>query len=135
MLLHTTNQGGKVGERLLRRRIGLFDSGEWDKLLQLAKKTLPTTTGDGSSKQDNTATTESKRITKVMDLVKQGELSHAARVISSNGLAPGDDNTYAELRLQTTPIQAIGTVTRQPPCLCPRGAGHIRQEHLRDSTA
>eukprot|EP00959_Pyramimonas_sp_CCMP1952_P377756 7912621-Pyramimonas_sp.AAC.1 len=97
MLLHTTTLGGKSGERILRRRIVLFDSGDWDKLLWFAEQTIPTTDSTGARQHDNASAKEAKQIENILSLIKQGELSHAARVISSNGLAPGDDNTYAEL--------------------------------------
>ena len=78
-----------TGERELRRRVAVFDRGEWASLIQdyrrthtpLARKTV----------------NEEKRIAKAIQLIHEGELSHAARVLQSMELAPGTEATYAEL--------------------------------------
>ena len=44
------------------------------------------------------AQTETKRLDKAHLLIRQGELSHAARALDSNSLAPGSAATLAELQ-------------------------------------
>ena len=40
---------------------------------------------------------EEKRLAKAMQLIHEGELSHASRILQSMELAPGTESTYAEL--------------------------------------
>ena len=40
MLLHKAKRGGEAGERERKRRIELFDAGQWDELLLLSRNTV-----------------------------------------------------------------------------------------------
>ena len=96
LLLHRLRKSGTEGTKELTKRIRLFDSGRWDKLLEAAAATLP------KSKRRNSLVPGSaedwaQRLQKAEILAARGELSNAARLIRSNGLAPGDDNTLAQL--------------------------------------
>ena len=91
LLFHHTNHGGEAGERELKARIATFDAGAWDKLLQSAR--------DTENKPFKVqAGIEARRLDKTQALIKVGELSHAARALDSNSLAPGTTATLDELR-------------------------------------
>ena len=64
MLLHTAQRGGEAGERELRKRIAMFDSGQWLQLLQRAHGQAITY---GPRKQLD----EKARITKAMLLIER----------------------------------------------------------------
>ena len=49
-------------------------------------------------KYPSTKDADQKRISKAEQLIKQGELSHASRLLTSTGLAPGNQSTLEELR-------------------------------------
>ena len=95
LLLHHAARGGESGARELRRRIALFDAGEWDALLTKCRATA-----DANSPRPRLGPVAQQRAKEkaVISLVEQGELSHAARVLRSAGLAPGDQNPLDELR-------------------------------------
>ena len=93
LLLHHTARGGQASERELKQRIGLFDTGRWDQLLTSARSSA---TRPRTSKR--TRDPESQKLDQALRLAKMGELSHAARVLSSSGLAAGTDATLRELR-------------------------------------
>eukprot|EP00959_Pyramimonas_sp_CCMP1952_P148824 3112988-Pyramimonas_sp.AAC.1 len=67
------------------------------------------------------ADTEGRRLEKAQACIKQGELSHAARALDSNSLAPGTAATLAELRDPTLrpqqPTEPLPLASRdfQPP--------------------
>ena len=86
MLLHATKHGGEAGERELRRRIHKFDAADWGSLLDLARQTVP-------SQPARRPITEDSRIERASNLVKLGELSHAARELQAQPLAPGNAAT------------------------------------------
>jgi len=154
MLLFRLKRGGAKGTDELQQRIRLFDEGKWDVLLQQALDTLP------RRKRRETLVPDSDedwaaRLTKAKLLAQRGELSNAARLIRSNGLAPGDANTLTELTnpalrtpfsLQDIPQEILDYVPSEALTLdrdifirCLRGArrglsgglsGH-RNEHLK----
>jgi len=91
LLLHSTRRGGDAGARDLRRRISLFDAGQWDQLLEESHRATP-------QRGSREANEETVKLAKALHLIEQGELSHAARALHSPGLAPGNDTTLDELR-------------------------------------
>ena len=110
MLLHRLRRGGAEGNKELLKRIHLFDQGHWHQLLDLARSTLPRSKRRPAL-EPGSSEDWLQRLKKVHELIIKGELSNAARLIKSNGLAPGDENTYAQLinpdlrpQLQQDPI-------------------------------
>ena len=91
MLLHKTRRGGEAGKRNLQERIRLFDAGRWDLLLE--RSSQPLHRGSSNSAHDLLE----RRLLEAVRLAEQGELSHAARVLRSTGMAPGTDATLQEL--------------------------------------
>ena len=94
MLLHRLPRGGEAGNRELRKRIRLFDEGAWDVLLEAARRRASNARrpafADPQQELDQILLKASK-------LIEQGELSHAARLLSSNGIAPGNLETLRQL--------------------------------------
>ena len=119
LLLHRVGRGGKNGARELQRRISLFDGGQWDVLLDACRSTRA-----GTSRRAVQRTPEGAQEAKVRAataLVERGELSHAARVLKSSGLAPGVPATLQELRTQrpqartdALPREALEHQPREP---------------------
>ena len=92
LLLHKTTRGGKAGERNLRQRISLFDAGCWDVLLRDARELAVSKTFTSNSNDFE------RRLQRALQLIKDGELSYAARTLESHGLAPGTQSTLDELK-------------------------------------
>ena len=90
MLLMPTLRGGDGGRRELNRRVRLFDAGEWTCLIAETRSRVLT-------EYRKPLPDESRNINRAEKLVAKGELSHAARELTSNEVAPGTPQTYAEL--------------------------------------
>ena len=104
LLLHHTPHGGDAGARELKRRVALFDAGAWDVLLSTSRTQAERQANAAARRRQQPhppqpeQMEEQRRIAKAMELVHAGELSHAARALSSPGMAPGTAETLAELR-------------------------------------
>ena len=85
-----TLRGGDGGRRELNRRVRLFDAGEWRCLIAETRPRRLT-------EYRKPLVDESRSINRAEKLVVKGELSHAARELTSNEVAPGTPQTYAEL--------------------------------------
>ena len=118
--MHKAQRGGTGGARELRRRIRLFDEGSWDVLLDSSRRTA---VGRRPARQLQEAAELEARVRAATALVEVGELSHAARVLRSPGLASGNADTLVELRdldrrppnLQTAlPPDAVNFQPRAP---------------------
>ena len=121
LLLHRVGRGGKNGARELRHRVSLFDAGRWDILLDASRATSAVPSRHAAPRPP-----EAERETKLRAasaLAERGELSHAARLLKSNGLAPGTHATLVELRNQRP------QVLRDP--LPPEAVEHQPQEPVR----
>ena len=95
LLLHKLDQTGQSGNEELRHRVYLFDTGRWQELLD---KTRSTTVGRNNHREIQDEELELKlKLEQAERLIKKGELSHAARLIKSVGLAPGNQDTLAQL--------------------------------------
>ncbi len=91
MLLHRLRRGGSQGTRELRERISKFDSGQWDELLNAARERVR------QSARSFTEDPPESVFRRVQHLVARSELSHAARLLRSNGVAPGTPETLTQL--------------------------------------
>ena len=101
MLLHSTQHGGEAGARELRHRIAVFDRGDWHVLLTAAKHQLDRENRKREArKQRRGQQTKSveETTTKAQSLIGMGELSHAAGLLTSPGVAPGSDATLDQLQ-------------------------------------
>ena len=95
LLLYLVGRGGVGGARELRRWVTMFDQGEWGHMLAASRATA---VGGRRQRAPRSADQrENDRVSAVQALVEQGELSHAARLLRSSGLAPGTDTTLDEL--------------------------------------
>ena len=97
LLLHPAGRGGESGRKILQGRIRKFDAGNWSELLESSRRRVQRSNRRTSIERS----AEEKHETMcraVTALVEQGELSHAARVLKSAGLAPGSPETLAQLR-------------------------------------
>ena len=94
LVLHKARRGGEAGERELRRRVTLFDAGEWGQLLDRAHATQQGMEVRSQGEEQR----EKQRLVKVMDLIQRGELSHAARTLKAAGFASATASTLEELR-------------------------------------
>ena len=68
----------------------MFDAEEWEMLLNGARQTRIVT--------QFVCNTEASKIAQAEKLVREGELSHAARVLKGGGMAPLTPDTLKELR-------------------------------------
>jgi hypothetical protein len=97
LLLHPAGRGGESGRKILQGRIRKFDAGNWSELLESSRRSA-----QGSNRRtsiERSAEEKQEAMCRaVTALVEQGELSHAARVLKSAGLAPGSPETLAQLR-------------------------------------
>jgi len=132
----------------------MFDEGEWQALIEASHATVPRSRRRPTIVPDS-AEDWKQRLEKAEVLVANGELSHAARLIRSNGLAPGDDDTLRQLadtnlrpldRLRPLPAEVdayrpdvvveldrgkfIGNLRRAPRGLSGGLSGH-RNEHMK----
>ena len=94
LILFKTMRGGSCGERNLKYRIALFDSGEWGELMVLSEKTSKS----GNTRAPDPNDVLSIKLKRVLHYAELGELSHAARELESVGLALGCLSTLAELQ-------------------------------------
>ena len=95
MLLHSVGRGGAAGARELQKRIRLFDAGQWGELIQASRRSVRHVRGaDNRSAEQQLES----RLRAAAALIHQGEFSHAARLLQSNGVAPGTADTLQELR-------------------------------------
>ena len=94
MVLCPTGRGGEAGARILRRRVRMFDDGQWGALLQASRQV-------GRRSVTTRAFSEAEafqaKLRAATALIEKGELSHAARVLKSAGLAPGNTDTLRQL--------------------------------------
>ena len=95
MLLHKVNSSDRSRNSRLRERIGLFDAGRWLELLELANATC--VTGSNSQQDPEEEIVFQNQIQQAKKLIEQGELSHAARIPRSGGLAPANQETLNSL--------------------------------------
>ena len=63
MLLFKTKRGGSAGERDLRRRVAMFDGGQWAQLLDESRRSV--------SAMMRTSSTEQKRLSKLWNLSRR----------------------------------------------------------------
>ena len=106
LLLHRTARGGAGGARELRRRVRLFDEGQWNVLLEECRREAR---GARTAQRRSNEEAEEARLNAATALAERGELSHAARVLRSTGLAPGTPQTLAELCDNTLRPQELQT--------------------------
>ena len=98
LLLYRAGRGGKNGARELHRRVALFDAGQWDVLLDASRATSATSHRQAAPRSPEAA--REAKLRAASALAERGELSHAARMLKSTGLAPGTRATLDELRSQ-----------------------------------
>ena len=89
-------KGGAAGTRDLKNRMKSFDEGSWTFLISKCKATA-SNVPRASAQIDEDMELEAK-LQNAKTLVKKGELSHAARIIRSNEVAPGNTSTFQQLR-------------------------------------
>ena len=95
LLLHKMKRGGSAGSRELRNRIDKFDRGQWTELLVASRNTVQIRRP--RSDISDPAAQHTARIENALRLIKQGELSHASRILRSEGVAPGNEDTFRQL--------------------------------------
>jgi hypothetical protein len=105
MLFHRVGHHGAKGIRLLQDRNRMFDSGRWLDLLEGGRRTVPTERAQRTTQSADEEREARQRAATA--LVEQGELSHAARVLKSPGLAPGTEATLLQLRSPSLRPQAL----------------------------
>ena len=88
MLLRPTAVAGSEGKRIFSARMDRFERGDWEGLLREARG--ETNLKDAPRKRDE--------LQEAVAMVRIGELSRARMFLTSAGLAPGNNDTLAELR-------------------------------------
>ena len=88
MLLRPTAVAGSEGKRIFSARMDRFERGEWEGLLRETRG--ETNLKDAPRKRDE--------LQEAVAMVRIGELSRARMFLTSAGLAPGNNDTLAELR-------------------------------------
>jgi len=92
LLLHPVGKWGREGQEILEQRITAFDEGRYQLLLEACL-------GHARVRQHAPQDTPTDRALKqASDLVERGQLSKAALMLVSNGVAPGTPSTLAQLR-------------------------------------
>ena len=110
MLLTPLARGGKHGLRDVKAAYHQFLSWNWSELICL-RASIP---GKSPTTVDNA------RKAAALRLVRCGELSHASRILTSNGLALSTDDTARKLiskhppRSSALPLHAMLVVSRSP---------------------
>ena len=89
MLLSQTRRGGRLGVIEMRSVFQKFLSYRWEELLQLNQR---------SKKSDRFPSDYQTKV--ALKLIRQGELSRAARMLTSNGLAPESEETVSKLKFK-----------------------------------
>ena len=87
MLLSPTRRGGRLRVIELRSVFQKFLSYRWEELLQLNQR---------SKKSDHFPSDYQTKV--ALKLIRQGELSRAARMLTSNGLVPESEETVSKLK-------------------------------------
>ena len=94
LFLFPLQRGGRAGNKELKERVILFDDGQWGELLTASRNSTPT-------RRRPQAQNEQEELEKVIAsarrLIANGELSHAARLLRSKGVAPGTLDTLTQL--------------------------------------
>ena len=89
MILRPRKRGGKSGIKEIRAVYRRFLDFHWEELIQLSRpELLP---HGGSTEVD-------QKMKEALRLVKSGELSRAAKLLTSQGLAPATDETIQKLK-------------------------------------
>ena len=94
MLLYPLQRGGRAGNKELKTRVRLFDEGQWGELLTASHNSTPTRRRPPAQSQEQE---HQKVIADARRLIANGELSHAARLLRSKGVAPGTLETLNKL--------------------------------------
>ena len=111
LLLHPVGRGGKSGEEELRKRILWYDAGRLGDLLAQAHATAATNRG---GRARTGAEAEAAKQAKALNLVEEAELSEAAKILSSPGLAPLTRDTYEQLADPTKrPPEPLGPLPQE----------------------
>ena len=135
LLLHPVGRGGKEGARDLRRRVTLFDAGEWARLLDMCRDNAERR--QSARRPLGSQEIQQARARAAEALIGQGELSHAARVLRSSGLADGSDATLSQLRdpmlrpqelHEPIPAEALEFAPSEPLRLDPEVFARVLQE-------
>ena len=93
MLLRPTDENGEIGKAIFFERMRRFQSGDWAALLHEAAADQPQRTSkalDGEAARNHRREGAERK-------VRMREISRARTLLTSNGLAPGDDATLSKL--------------------------------------
>jgi len=92
LLLHPVGRWGREGCEALEHRIAAWDAGQYQLLLEqsLLHSSVRHRRAQGNSTEH--------ALKQASTLVEQGQLSKAALILTSNGVAPGTPDTLAQLR-------------------------------------
>eukprot|EP00959_Pyramimonas_sp_CCMP1952_P300581 6287419-Pyramimonas_sp.AAC.1 len=77
-----------MGERDVRRRVAVFEPGEWRRLLDRARQAATKPQMRTGNRTRSDTENDKAEINAAISLIQKGELSHA-RLLISKGLAPG----------------------------------------------
>ena len=96
LLLAPTKQKGNEGKEEFTKRFNLFLRGDWPTLLA---DTRPTAAAAPTRRRDQYSEEELKErlLEEACNRVRLGEVSRARQLLTSTGLAPGNENTLTEL--------------------------------------
>jgi len=98
MLLRPTEELGEAGKDIFKARMRKFLQGEWIDLLDEAAASLNESPKPGGVSDNKTfEAAEQRRLQQAEAKIRMREVSRARVLLSSQGLAPGDANTLAEL--------------------------------------
>ena len=129
MLLRPTEELGEAGKEVFKGRMRQFLRGEWLELLEEAAAPTPTKAGTKTrTETDDVGAADQRRLQQAEAKIRMREVSRARVLLSSQGLAPGNANTLAELTdpklrpqqlTQELPADAMGFVPVSPLALDP----------------
>ena len=95
MLFHKVTDTGQSVNEQLRDRIRLFDQGRWIDLIHRANHTCADRLSSEHVSDEDTILQQ--KIRQASRLIEKGELSHAAHILKSQGLACGNADTLEKL--------------------------------------
>ena len=92
LLLHAVGKWGLQGREVLEERIALWDAGRFHELMESSRQRAARRSPQAGRN------TRSSPLEQAEKLVTEGQLSKAASMLTSNGIAPGRAGTLAQLR-------------------------------------
>ena len=125
LILHPVGAWGRDGAEELQKRITWWDQGRFQ---QLHDQSRSVTSRQNNLRRNRTGTADIELAT---GLIERGQLSKAAKLLTSNGLAPGSASTLAQLRdPEKRPPSLTAPLPSEALNYCPQGPLQLDKNKL-----